>query len=268
MTADRVPAPDQKGLKTVAKALELLCCFDCDHTEWGVTELAKYMGLHKSTVHRLLTTFENAAFVERTPERRYRLGIRTIELGNMFQFHDRLIKAADRGLRILAEATGSIAHLTRLDGRDTIELLRCRALTREVTARLRVSVRREAHATAKGKAFLAYGGEDFVKSFIGNRRFLKKYTSHTIGTPDALRAELAQIRKQGYAVADEESQLGLRCLAVPVITHSAGLVAALSISNTKENLSEEDFPRLVPKLSRLAKEIANGLDSPAGRLMK
>ena len=170
----------------MTKSLELLNCFTDDHPEWGVTELGEYLGLCKSAVHRFLSSFEKAGFLERTSRHRYRLGIRCLELGMMFQINDRLIRASERGLRILAEETGSIAHLSRLDGRETVELLRFCTMRRLIHTP-KVSTRREAHATAKGKVFLAYSGEEHLLKYLGPRQFLKMYTSLTIDSPDRLR---------------------------------------------------------------------------------
>lgn len=253
----RTPAADRDPeVKSLIKALDLLCCFTTEDPEWGVTELAQYLGLYKSTAHRLLSTFEKMRFVERTPDRRYRLGIRTVELGNMFRMNDQLIRASERGLRRLAEETKSITHLTKLDGRDTVELLRFSAVEGG-TLSGKAAVRREAHATAKGKIFLAYNPE-FFQRFVGKRQFFKKYTFLTIETPEKLRQELAHILKQGYAVDNQESRTTMRCIAVPVYM-GGKLTAALSLSNTTENLPIEGIPQLLPRLLRLSKSISRSL---------
>jgi IclR family transcriptional regulator, KDG regulon repressor len=254
----RVPVAERESeVKSLTKALDLLCCFTTETPEWGVTELAQYLGLYKSTAHRLLSTFEKLRFVERTPNRRYRLGIRTVELGNMFQLNDQLIRVSERGLRRLAEETKSITHLTKLDGRDTVELLRFSALENGASFG-KAAVRREAHATAKGKIFLAYS-PDFLQRFVGKRQYFKKYTFLTIDTPEKLRQEVAQIVKQGYAVDNQESRITMRCLAVPVFMGPGKLSAALSLSNSTDNMPIDEIPRLLPKLLRLSKAISRGL---------
>jgi DNA-binding IclR family transcriptional regulator len=248
-------------VKSVAKALDLLCCFTTERPEWGVTELADYLGLYKSAVHRLLATFLRLHFVERTPARRYRLGIRTAELGNMFQRNDQLIRVSERSLRVLAEETQTITHLTKLDGRDTVELLRFSA-TEPGLLGPRAAVRREAHATAKGKIFLAYV-PDFFQRYVRHRSFLKQFTPMTIDTPDKLRLELAEIVKRGYAVDNEESRVGMRCIAVPIYMPAGMLLAALSVSHATESLPLEQIQRWVPRLERLAKAIGRSLGAAA-----
>src|SRR3954451_24244101 len=83
--------PRSQGIRAVSKALELLCCFSSDHPEWGVTEVASYLGLCKSAAYRILATCEEYHFVVRTPTHRYRLGKRALELGNIYRFDHRLL---------------------------------------------------------------------------------------------------------------------------------------------------------------------------------
>ena len=245
-------------VKSVTKSLELLNCFTADHPEWGVTSLAEYLGVCKSAVHRFLSSFEKAGFVERTPSHRYRLGIRCMELGMMFQINDRLIHASERGVRLLADETGSIAHLSRLDGRETVELLRFCTVKRFISTP-KISTRREAHATAKGKIFLAYSGDEYVHKFLGLRSSLKKYTPCTIDTPAQLQRELGRIRQQGFAMDDQESYTGMRCLAVPVYSSPHRLAAALSISNSSDDIPPNAVRPLVRHLLGVARDIAANL---------
>jgi DNA-binding IclR family transcriptional regulator len=246
------------SVKSVTKSLELLNCFTDEHPEWGVTELAAYVGMCKSAVHRFLSSFETARYLERTEGHRYRLGLRCMELGMMFQINDRLIRVSERALRVLAEETGSIAHLSRLDGRETVELLRFCTMSRTIQTP-RVSTRREAHSTAKGKVFLAFSGDDELQRFLGPRQTLRTYTDFTISTPERLRAEMRQIRQQGFAIDDQEAVIGMRCLAVPVYSTYGRLAAAISISNSVDDVPLSSIPHLVAKLRRVSDHITANL---------
>src|SRR5215471_8027665 len=79
------------GVRSIAKALEVLSCFTSDHAEWGVTEISQFLGLYKSAVHRILNTCEQFGFVEKTGSHRYRLGAKILELGNVYKFDRRLL---------------------------------------------------------------------------------------------------------------------------------------------------------------------------------
>jgi DNA-binding IclR family transcriptional regulator len=112
LTTKTRPAARSQGIQSVSKALGLLCCFSAEHPEWGVTELAEYLGMGKSAAHRILATCEEHHFVMRTPSRRYRLGTRALELGNIYRFDRRMLWKAEPALRQLADRTASVANLT------------------------------------------------------------------------------------------------------------------------------------------------------------
>lgn len=244
---------------SIERALEVLCCFSSERPEWGCTEIAEHLGLYKSTVHRFLATFEQAGLVERTATKRYRLGIRALELGNTFRAHQKLLEAAERPLRNLAEATDCITRLVQMDGRECLVMLRV-AGAHPVVFTPYPMFRMGAHHTAAGKVLLASLDETGVNRYIGVRRTLKPLTPKTIVDPDELRCHLGRVAAQGYAVDDEESTRGQRCLAVPVHDRQTGAtIAAISISGTSEKFSDEDIPHYVARLAETAKAIAKAL---------
>ncbi|MGH9161399.1 MAG: IclR family transcriptional regulator [Vicinamibacteraceae bacterium] len=249
------------------RALELLSCFSLEKPEWGVTEIADFLGVYKSTVHRFLKTFERAGFVHRTTDRRYQIGVRALELGITFRFTNRLIGAAELPLRLLAERTQSVAHLMQLDGRDTFELLRATGLRRTAFSARRI-IRREAHATASGKVLLAYGGHDSFREFVGLRSLLKTYTPYTLDNPKRLLTQMRLIRDQRYALDDQESCPGVRCLAVAIEDDSGKAIAAISISNVRERFDDQHVRRLVPWLVSTAGSIGRGLRGVRGHTLK
>lgn len=247
------------GVRSIAKALEVLSCFTSDHPEWGVTEISEFLGLYKSAVHRILNTCEQFGFMERTESHRYRLGARILELGNVYKVDRRFLMEVEPQLRLLAEDTEAIVHFAQLDGRDVLELLRSSAprsvmFTRSPTFRMPV------HATALGKVLLAFGREQTIEQVIGNGVRLKKFTAHTIVQPQALREELRRVRERGYAMSDQESTLGCRCMAVPVRSRSNDVTTAISISGTLESFTEARQPSLVDRLLTAARVIEKAYD--------
>ena len=248
------------GVRSIAKALEVLSCFTPDHSEWGVTEIAEFLGLYKSAVHRILNTCEQFSFVEKTESHRYRLGARILELGNVYKVDRGFLMEAEPQLRLLAEDTEAVVHLAQLDGRDVLELLRSSApgsvmFTRSPTFRMAV------HATALGKILLAFRNEETLEKVIGNGVRLKKFTTHTIVQPQTLREELRSVRERGYAISDQESALGCRCLAVPVRSRGNDVTAAISISGTLDSFTEARQPFLVDRLLATARVIGRSYDS-------
>lgn len=247
-----------RGIESVSKALEVLCCFSSDHDEWGVTELADYLGLCKSAAHRILVTCEDYGFVERTPSRRYRLGLRVLELGNNYRLNRALIARAEPFMRRLAEHTQSVVHLAQLDGREVLELTRSSGPNSVIFTRS-PSVRMPAHSTALGKALLASAGEAYFRRWVGLQRTFKRITPFTIITPEQLWQDLQRVSQKGYSVSDQECALGCRCFAVPIWNRSKQVVAALSISNTIDKFSPPLIPDLLHELFGTAGQISKNL---------
>ncbi|MEO7648830.1 MAG: IclR family transcriptional regulator [Bryobacteraceae bacterium] len=251
-------APAQAEVRSISKALDLLCCFSPGHPEWGVTEIAEYLGLCKSAAHRILTTCERYGFVDRTSERRYRLGTRVLELGNVCRWDRRLLVQAEPVLRNLSERTQSIAHLGVLDGREVLELQRSsgpKSILFTESPRFRMSL----HCTGLGKVLLAYGGPRLFDRLIGQCSVLKPFTPYTISAPSELKIEVEKIARQGYAIADQESVIGCRCIAVPIRNRAGTVVAAVSISNKIEKFDYPLIPHLLADLYEAAGAIQREL---------
>jgi DNA-binding IclR family transcriptional regulator len=221
------------SVKSVSKALEVLSCFSVDRPEWGVTEVAEHLGLFKSAAHRFLRTLEGAGYLESTPEHRYTLGLKVLELGHAFRHQNRLIGAAEPPLRWLAESTGLTTHLVQLSGRDVVELLRARGIGKDEPHRIPV-FRRRAHATASGKVLLSCD-EGRLEEYLGSRRMLARCSPHTITDPQALRQSLKRAAECGYALDQQESRPGQFCLAIPIHDRDGCPVTAISISSTLQD---------------------------------
>lgn len=177
-----------------------------------------------------------------------------MELGNVYRFDRRLLWKAEPVLRRLADETHSIAHLGEMDGREVLELARSTGpdgivFTKSPCFRMPV------HATGMGKILLAFGGAQAFLDFVGPFQTFKRFTPHTIVTPEDLKRELDSVLEQGYALSDQECVLNCRCVAVPVRVRRERAVAALSISSTPEKFSQGAMPHLLSKLFLAAEAI-------------
>jgi DNA-binding IclR family transcriptional regulator len=248
------PVFRENSLSSVLKAFELLCCFTTQQPEWGVTELADYLGMSKSAVHRILVTCEQFKFVERTTDRRYRIGVRALELGNVYRFDRRMLTGADIALRRLADSTNSLAHLAELDGREIVELMQFSG-EHAVRFNSRPILRASAHATATGKVLLANSPQETLDKILGKQRKLKQYTPYTIVDPPTLRLELKEIAAQGWAFSNQESTLGCCCLAVPLRNRVGRVVASISISNTCDVFNSASLAKYLGRLFLTAESI-------------
>jgi IclR family transcriptional regulator, KDG regulon repressor len=255
----------QEDLQTLARGLLILEAFS-EKAEYGISDLARRLGLPKSAVHRVMSTLAHGRYVEQTAARRYRLGLKVLELGSLCRLRLDLATRAQPILEDLSNRAGANAHLAKLDGLEVFDLLRV-----EHPAPLRITrnpmLRRPAHCTALGKAILAFDNPSRAEEMVKVGLF--RLTRKTIVQPERFHNELARVRKRGYAVDNEEFYPGTRCVAAPVFDDSERVVAAMSVSCLITQLTEDrvpDFALLVLEAAlHLSRELGYGLGGgPAG----
>jgi len=240
----RRPAP-YPGTQSPLRAVRLLKALAGERPGRGLGDLARAVGLTKTTAFRILTALESEGMVERTEEG-YRLGPELLSLGARALGASGLRQAAGGELRALAEATGETASLEVLVDRDVL-------VVDEATGRHRVATmpsvgaRWPAHAASTGKAVLAFLPEEDLKAFLRGR--LPRLTPRTITAAAALRRELDRVRERGFAVNAEEMEEGFVAVGAPVRAGDGRVAAAISVGGPRSRLGPErvaDLGRLVP----------------------
>jgi DNA-binding IclR family transcriptional regulator len=196
--------------------------------ELSPTELAGSLRLHKSTIHRLLVVLENQRFIRRTPEGKYGLGTKLIEMGSRAMEQLDLGEHAIPFLRHLVEETGETAHISVLSGTEMMSIANVTGRW-TLTTPSTVGRRTQIYCTAVGKAFIAFLAEERLEPLLRRLQF-RALTRRTITSSPALRTELARIRRRGFAVDNEEVEDGLRCIGAPVRDYTGEVVASISIA--------------------------------------
>jgi DNA-binding IclR family transcriptional regulator len=220
-------------MQSADKALAILAAFDEGHQDLGVSQLAAELGLHKSTVSRLLATLERRGLVRREGDR-FAPGFELARLGGLAMRGFALVGIARESLEGLAERTGETVNLAVRDGDRALNVHQVQ--TGHVVGLTDWTGRAlPLHATANGKVLLAFGEG-------GLPRELPKLTQKTIASREKLRAELEGVRAAGFAVAVEELELGLHAAAAPVFDCFGSCVAALSVSAPAYRLPERRLP--------------------------
>lgn len=223
----------------------------------GVTEIAAELGVHKSTVSRLIAVLEARGYVEQLSDRgKYRLGFSIARLARSTSAHMNLAKQSQQACDVLAAKVGETANLALLDDRRIVNIVEATAPA-EITARTWVGQSCPAHATSSGKVLLAGLASAEVRARLGMR--LDTFTAKTVATIADLEAELVDIREKGWASVEEELEIGLNAVAAPVYASSAEVVAALSVSGPSYRLSSERF-------AQVAKQTIAAADSISRRL--
>jgi len=228
-TAPSLTSEDGSGsnqLRSVLTALDLLDCF-ATSDELGVTEIARRLGVAKSTAHRMLSTLCARGVAERVPGTgHYRLGLHLWELGQLVQDRVPLRHLALPLLEELRLRTGQTTHLSIADGPDVICLEPLQAvpgipLSGERRRRMPL------HSTSAGQVIAAFN-PDVARAQV--QAGFPSSTRHTIRSAGDWAVSLAEVRRRGVAVSDSEDVVGLGSIAAPVFDTSGLAVAAVSIA--------------------------------------
>lgn len=249
-----LPAGTVQAVSRALRLLELLA----EAGPLPISEIAGRSGLPLGTVHRLLATLAERGYVRQDSQRRYLLGTALLPLGEAASRV--LSRRALPFLRELAGVTGETANLAVLEDDHVVYVAQAPGRHR---MRMFTEVGRRVlpHSTAVGKVLLAWHDEPQLHRLL-DRLGLPQRTPHTITSRAAFQAELAVTRERGWAVDDEEEELGVRCLAVPVGV-GPDAHAALSVSAPASRLDDK-APEVVVALRDAAAALARSLTAPPG----
>ena len=250
------------AIQTVVNAMRLLEAFR-DEEELGVTELSHLLGLHKNNVFRLLATLEAQGYIEQSAlSDRYRLGVRSLELGQAFLRGRTLLRRARPILMSLANELKESAHVAMLRGFEVVHLDGAQG-EQLVLTRLRVGERLPAHCTALGKVLIGCAPENVREAYdhgLAAAGELGARTASTIVDRDKLFEHLRMVANAGFALDLEECEPGLCCAAAPVHDASGRMLAALSVSGPAFRLGEEHLLRgVVPAVIAAAEALSREL---------
>lgn len=248
--------PPKSSVQSLERAFGLLEHMADAGGETGLSELAQRSGLPLPTIHRLMRTLVACGYVRQQPDRRYTLGPRLIRLGEAAARP--LATWARPHLARLVDGTGETANMALLDGDEAVYVAQVpsRHAMRMFTE---VGRRVPAHATGVGKALLADLPDPEVRALL-QRTGMAAATEQTLTTPDAFLAALAEVRRTGFALDDNEQEIGVRCLAVRV--PGAPTAAAISVSGPAGRLTDAATEKIVPLLHEVAQDLSAALTGP------
>lgn len=238
----------------VSKLLRLLETLRTAPSGLQLREVARSAQLNKTTAYRFLTHLENEGYVFRDPEGAYMIGIKLMRLGSGATFHSTLRSLSRPTLRNLASLTGETINLGVLDGQE-VHYLDVIESTHSFCLVSHVGTRRPLHCTALGKAMLAFLPEDECNNLLAGVH-LEPFTPHTLADPSRLKKQLPRIREQGYAVDDQESYLGARCIGAPIFDANGKVAAAVSVSAPNTRITPSQVPTFAKAVRKTAAEIS------------
>jgi len=245
------------GAQTVSRAVALLKTFTDAQPEWGVSQLARAVGLNRTTTYRLVKALESEGMLARNPATEaYRLGVEVIALGARALRATDLRLASRAELETLAHQSGETATLEVLIAHEVLILDEVQS-HHLIGASPSIGTRWPAYATSTGKVLLS------ELPVARRRELLKppiaKLTARTLHTQAALRDELARVRLQGYATAFEELQQGYVAIGAPVRDLDGRIVAAISLGGPSLRLTEARVAALAHRVVAAADNVSRNL---------
>lgn len=235
-------------VRAVDRALDILLCFT-SKTDLAMTEIAEHVGLHKSTVHRMLATLEDKGFIERDRSTdRYHLGLKVWELSaNLSRTDDQ----ATIWLPEMERLRDQLGETVSIYVRDGSERIRIQAVQSNQPVRrvAPVGVRLPLYAGASSKVLIAYSDLMVQESIFGDPEWL-----YSIDL-DQYKGQLEDICAKGYATSFEERELGAAALSAPIFDRTGKIAAALSVSGPASRMTMKTMNEYAPVLLESAKRM-------------
>jgi len=245
------------GVGSVERAFAILEFLNSSKRGWNISEISRKLQIPKSTTHVLISTLDQLGYIQHYDSaRRFQLSPKILEIGQNAIKSNPLPQLALSHLHWLVQETKLTAHLgivhenrvmfvQKVDGPGMIRFDTYIGKCSEV------------HCTGVGKAILAFQPDDKIQSLLATHTF-DRFTRKTIASKTAFLAELTRVRQSGFSLDDEEEELGVRCVAAPVLLGGTAL-AAVSVTGTATQIRTESLDRMIALTKCTAGRIASAL---------
>jgi DNA-binding IclR family transcriptional regulator len=253
-----VPSGNSYQVRALERALDILGLFSLREAELTLSDMSDRTGVAKSTTFRLVSVLTEYGYLERLPDaERYRIGVRAFELGSIYIQSTTIEAEARPFMEALARECQQTANLGVLSRGEVVHIAVIPA-DRAIRFYASVGEREKAYCTGLGKALISEFSDEDLADLVALHPFVQR-TRRTITSLDVLRINLAEIRRLGYALDDEESNPGLRCVAATIRNDKSDIVAAVSVSGPAFEFSEDALPSIAESVTRAARDISTRL---------
>jgi len=235
--------------------IEFLAC----SSDWvSLRTMARELKISAASAYRSLNSLKELGYVRQHPQdSKYQLTLKIAWLSAQVLERVQLRQIARPFLQTLTSVTNETTHLAVLEDREFVYIDKVDN-TQAMRMRSRVGQRGQLYCTAAGKSMLAFLPENETQRIIQRLKF-QPLTENTITDPVKFHEHLLKVRRLGYAVDDEENEMGIRCIGAPIYDHAGRLVGALSISGWTITMTRERIPQLAPELIQACRRISNEL---------
>lgn len=242
-------------VQSIDRAVAVLECFSENKREIKLSEISDMLNINKSTVHGILNTLKYHGFIEQDEStKKYRLGIRFIEYGEIVTNSINIGNIAYPIIERVSEKIEETVHIAMLDGHDVVYVEK-KECNKSIKISTKIGVRIPAYVTADGKIILSYLKKDKVKEYIPEN--MKKLTPNTITDKHELLEILCEIRNRGYATDNEEVIEGVVCVAAPIFDHRGDVRYSMSATGPRGRMAEDKIKEYIDVVKEAANEISH-----------
>jgi len=246
---------DPNFMTSLARGLAVIRGFSQQRRRLSIAQLSIRTGIPRAAVRRCLYTLEKLGYVSSEDDRTFSLRPQILALGHAYLSSVPLVSAAQPVLDQVSASTHESCSIAIMDGDEILYVARSSSSTRIMSIDLGVGSRLPAHCTSMGRVLLAQLPPEELSSYL-RRVKLAPFTHRTVVTKDALADSLDAVRAQGYAVVDQELEIGLRSIAVPIADFRARVAAAINISVQAPRVSIAEMEKsFLPPLRKAAEEL-------------
>lgn len=255
--SESIQQKEEKGVQSIDRVLDIIEALAEERIGLGVTELANRVGLHKSTAHRLLSTLARRNYVEKNDSGAYKIGSKLIEAVSCHINSLELQTEARPYIVDIISHLGLTSHLGILDGTHVVYIEKMDVVS-TIKMYSQIGVRVDAYCSALGKCLLANYSKQELEFRLKNCAF-QKLTPNTIGNMEAFLEEMAKVRKQGWALDNEEFEIGYRCIGAPIYDYRGDIIAAISASGDVRILTDDRIESTAEYVKQVALKLSRSM---------
>ncbi|UOQ93356.1 IclR family transcriptional regulator [Halobacillus shinanisalinarum] len=229
------PKASTQSNSAVERALTILELISAKDSPVSLAEVSQELGIAKSTTHRIMEALKIKGFIELVEgTEKYQVGLKAIEVGMSSLTKWNLVDIVTPYLRQLALDLNETAFLAVYDNGDVVYLYKAEA-NQSVRTTAELGTRKPIHSTGLGKAIVSTFHIEEVDRVL-TKKGMPKFTERTITDRQAYLEELSHVRQNGYSMDDEEAEVGLTCIAVPIFNYTGKAIAAISVAGPTDRM--------------------------------
>lgn len=257
---NEVDEKQKKIIKSVVKAFDVIEHIALSHKELGVTEISEALNYGVSATYHLLNTLKECNIIEQNEvTKKFKLSLKLWQIGMLAYEQNDISLLLKPYLKKLKELTGETSNLTILDNNQIVYIAQEES-NRLLKMFTKIGASAPLHCTGAGKVLLTYQSKAKQEHIINNMELIE-YTSKTITDKAKLIEEMAQIKKQGYGLDDEERELGVSCIGAPIFGINDEIIACISISGPKSRFTKENKDKWIKIILEISKEATDYIRS-------